>query len=202
MTDKQIWDDFKRGKGYALSHIYYQNMQLLYRYGKKFTHDNDLVMDTIQDLFYDLIRTRDKLGNTNNIKYYLIKSFRRKLFRNICKQWNQIEANTIEIEPTLVFSVEEDMIDREVLSQREVIIQEALKKLTPRMREILYYRYNCEFEYDYICEIMGIQYDSARKMVYKAIRELKSIFSEYKTINLFYLCFKRKGCNEDYTFCL
>ncbi len=62
--DKKIWDDFRKGDNYALSHIYFQHVQLLYRYGKKFSPDDELIKDIIQDLFFDLIRTRKNLGDT------------------------------------------------------------------------------------------------------------------------------------------
>jgi RNA polymerase sigma factor (sigma-70 family) len=195
VTDKTIWDDFREGQKYALSHIYYQHVQLLYRYGRKFSQDNDLIKDTIQDLFLDLIRTREHLGATDNIKFYLVKSFRRKLFRNISKQRSHGTIVIDGIEPIINYSAEEDLIGREELSARDEVVLKAMKELSPRMREILYYRYTCEFEYAHICEIMGIQYDSARKMVFRAIKELKKILPETGLISLFSIFFQKKQGN-------
>ena len=86
--DKKKWEDFKQGDKYTLSQIYRGNVALLFRYGKKFSADNELIKDTIQDLFFDLIRTRSNLGTTDNIRFYLIKAFRRRLFRNLKKFGN------------------------------------------------------------------------------------------------------------------
>ncbi len=185
MTDKTIWDDFRGGQKYALSHIYYQHIQLLYRYGRKFSQDDDLIKDSIQDLFLDLIRTRENLGPTDNIKFYLIKSFRRKLFRNISRLKNSEYPGSAPPEPSIVYSVEEELIGREELSERDEMIREALKLLTPRMREILYYRFTCEFDYHHICDLMDLQYDSARKMVFRAIKELRSNLPDISLITLF-----------------
>ena len=173
-NDKKIWEDFRTGDSYALSHIFYQQVDVLFRYGCKFTPDKELIKDTIQDLFFDLIRTRKNLGDTDNIRFYLIKSFRRKLFRNLNSSKN-LNANDeiIEVQANIIYSVEEELIGREDLSEREQIVRMALKEISPKQREILFYRFNCEFEYDQICEIMSLKYDSARKQVFRALKALK-----------------------------
>jgi len=177
-SDKIIWDDFRRGENYALSHIYYQHIQILFRYGKKFSNDDGLIKDTIQDLFFDLIRTRTKLGETDNIKFYLFKSFRRKLVSNI-KKTNLTFILTDEKLPEakIEYSVEQKLIEKEELTQKEEIMRKALSKLSPRQREILFYRFTCDFEYNQICEIMQLNYDSARKQVFRALKALKEVLA-------------------------
>jgi DNA-directed RNA polymerase specialized sigma24 family protein len=53
------------------------------------------------------------------------------------------------------------------------MILKGLKAISPKQREILFYRFMCDFEYSQICEIMSIKYDSARKQVFRAIQALK-----------------------------
>jgi RNA polymerase sigma factor (sigma-70 family) len=170
-NDQLIWNDFKNGEKYALSHIYYQHVKQLYSYGRKFTRDEEIVKDTIQDLFFDLIRTRENLGNTDNIRFYLMKSFRRKLTLNLKKVLNLSDNHEPGLQIT--YSVEEDFIYQETVSKKEQRIQQGLKELAPKQREILYYRYTCELEYDQICEMMSLKYDSARKLTYRALQALK-----------------------------
>lgn len=185
-SDKKIWDDFRMGESYALSHIYYQHVQLLFRYGKKFSRNDELIKDTIQDLFFDLIRTREKLGKTDNIKYYLFTSFRRKLVRNIEKQNLTLEPEYEKLmEAEIVYSVEQEIISKEELTHREKLVQKTLETLTPKQREILFYRYTCEFDYEYICEIMSLEYDSARKQVFRALKSLKKCLSNEDILLLF-----------------
>ena len=189
--DIKIWDDFRKGEKYALSHIYYQHVELLYRYGKKFSQDSDLVKDSIQDLFFDLIRTRENLGSTDNIRFYLMRSFRRKLVQNLKKDQPPQNSLNSEPEPAIVYSIEEEFIGRESLSKRDRLIQNCLQELNPRQREILYYRFTCNFEYDEICELMSLKYDSARKLVYRAIGSLKKMLGSSDILQLFYGIFPR-----------
>lgn len=82
---------------HALSYIYRQNTDFLFFYGKKFTPDEEFILDMIQDLFCDLIKCRKKLGETDNIRLYLMKSFRRKLLRGIesKRRSAKLESDTI-----------------------------------------------------------------------------------------------------------
>lgn len=172
-NDQIIWNDFRKGEKYALSHIYYQHVELLFSYGKKFTNDEGLVKDTIQDLFFDLIRTRENLGKTDSIRFYLMKSFRRKMTYNLKKVFNLVDDHKQNLQIT--YSVEEELIYKESISKKEQRLHLGLQKLTPKQREILYYRYTCEFEYEQICELMSLKYDSARKLTFRALQTLREI---------------------------
>jgi len=179
-NDTKLWEDFKKGENYALSNIYFLYADSLFRYGKKFSSDDELVKDSIQDLFFDLIRTRSSLGSTNHIYFYLIKALRRRLVQNHSGIKNLIKTDddAEALEPEIVYSIEDVLIQKETLTEREIKIQKALAGLSPKQREIIYYRFTCDFEYDQICEIMSMKYDSARKMVFRALKTLREELSE------------------------
>ena len=179
-NDTKLWEDFKKGEKYALSHIYYLYADSLYRYGKKFSSDNEQVKDAIQDLFFDLIRTRSTLGSTDHIYFYLIKALRRRLFQNHngIKNLIKTDSETEMQEATIVYSFEDEWIQKDDLTKKEMIVQKALAELSTKQREIIYYRFTCDFEYEQICEIMSIKYDSARKMVFRALTTLRESLAD------------------------
>ncbi len=174
-NDTKLWEDFKKGEKYALTHIYYQYADPLFRYGKKYSFEDELVKDAIQDLFFDLIRTRASLGSTDRIYFYLIKALRRRLLkthagtRTLVLSDDEAENYSVNI----VYSIEDEWIHKEGLTKKENILRKGLAELSPKQREILYYRYTCDFEYEQICEIMSMKYDSARKMVFRALKTLR-----------------------------
>ncbi len=192
-NDDQLWEDFKRDEKDALTQIYQSYVDQLFRYGKKFSTDNDLIKDTIQDLFFDLIRTRASLGTTNNIQFYLIKAFRRRLAKNVKNSSNEADwQNETEMDANyIVYSCEDDWIQKESLTKKEERIRQGLAGLSPKQREILYYRFSCDFDYDQICEIMSMKYDSARKMVFRAIQSLRQHFSD-TDLSLFTIIFRNE----------
>lgn len=193
-TNIQLWEDFRKGEKYALPKIYNLYVEQLFRYGKKFTVDDELIKDAIQDLFFDLIRTRSNLGQTNHISFYLIKAFRRRLFRSISNSKNKKlrDKGADAKESEVIYSMEEDWIQKEQLSRKEEIIRKAMSNLSAKQREIIYYRYTCDFEYDQICEIMSIKYDSARKMVFRALQTLREHFSD-TSVSLFTALFQKNS---------
>jgi len=179
-NDTKLWEDFKKGEKYALTHIYYLYADSLFRYGKKFSSDDELVKDAIQDLFFDLIRTRAKLGTTDHIYFYLIKSLRRRLVQTHSGINNRMITDDEGDMQTanIVYSIEDEWIQREELTKKEEIVRKGLAELSPKQREIIYYRFTCDFEYEQICEIMSMKYDSARKMVFRALKTLREHLTE------------------------
>ena len=172
-SDHIIWKEFKDGKEHTLSFIYHQNVDFLFFYGKKFTTDEALILDVIQDLFFYLIQKRKSLGDAENIRMYLLKSFRRSLFVEIKKKKKFKNFDSINIEPEIVFSVEDNLMAVEELSEKEQELKRVMQILTPQQREILYYKFTCNFDYNQICELMSISYDSARQLVSRSIQSLK-----------------------------
>lgn len=184
--DQYIWEEFKNGEEYALAHIYNQNIDFLFFYGKRITKDEDFLLDIIQDLFYELIRSKKNLGKTDNIRLYLLKSFRRKLIRELQKKQKQSGSNEdIDILPDIIFSVEEDMILAEEKSKQLEIIRQGMKGLNQKQREVLYYKFTLGFDYKQISEIMQVTNDSARQMVSRAINTLKKHFDKNDFILMF-----------------
>ena len=192
-NDTKLWDDFKKGERYALNHIYYLYANPLFRYGKKFSSDDELVKDSIQDLFFDLIRTRANLGTTDHIYFYLVKALRRRLFQtqNKTKNLITIDAEAEMRAASIVYSIEDEWIQKEELTKKEEIVRKGLAELSPKQREILYYRFTCDFEYEKICEIMSMKYDSARKMVFRALKTLRERLND-TNFTFFVMQFKEK----------
>jgi RNA polymerase sigma factor (sigma-70 family) len=178
LTDLEIWSSFKKGDEKALSFIYASNAEKLYRYGLKFTSESSLVEDSIQDLFLELIRNRKNLGETDNILYYLLKSFRRKLLRKL-RMTTQFEHNKcIEVNNfDIVWSVEHDIIKGEDLKHKRRMLLKALNDLTPRQREAIYLRFSRELNYITIAGIMEISVEACRNIISKAIKSLKRSIS-------------------------
>lgn len=46
-----------------------------------------------------------------------------------------------------------------------------MKILTPRQREVIYYRFIEELSYDDICQIMGLNYQSAYNLLQRSLQK-------------------------------
>jgi DNA-directed RNA polymerase specialized sigma subunit, sigma24 homolog len=74
--DKQLWQAFKQGDRGAYEQIYRQNIRLLYEYAYRFVVDKQFINDCLQDVFVDIWEKRERLSDTDNIKFYLRGSSR------------------------------------------------------------------------------------------------------------------------------
>lgn len=174
LADKEIWAKFKNGDNEALSLIYAENSKKLYLYGLKLTANHSIIEDSIQDLFCDLVRNRRKLGDTNSIQFYLIKSFKRKLQRQLQKEKRyNLKDNDEEYVFEITYSIEHDIILEEKSNQKVKSLHKALNVLTPRQKEAVYLKFTEGLEYEEISEMMDMSIESCRNLIYRAIKSLK-----------------------------
>lgn len=179
-TDMELWFSFKKGDNSAVSFIYREYFPVLYRYGLKFSVDTFLIEDTIQDLFTELIKNRETLGDTDNILFYLLKSFRRKLVRKMenANRYDFTGEMTDEYPFEVVWSAEQELIVEEESKQRSSLLLKALSELTPRQKEAVYLRFTKELDYAVIAEIMDISIEACRNLISKAISNMKKQIDE------------------------
>src|SRR3569623_1635685 len=78
-----LWKLSLTGDRAAFQQMMAQHFRHLVNYGTKFTHDKELVKDTIQELFIRFWEKRANLSNDVNPHAYLTASLRRALHRKI-----------------------------------------------------------------------------------------------------------------------
>ncbi|CAG5068435.1 RNA polymerase sigma factor FliA [Dyadobacter sp. CECT 9623] len=177
LPENELWKSFISGDQQAFSQLYDQYSDSLFAFGMRYTTDDDLVKDCIHDLFIDLHSYRSGLSREVNVKFYLLKSFRRKLHAAHRKssifsidRWNADESFGMN---AFSFSIEHEIIMDE--SQREILQQLAseINQLPDRQREILYLKYNQDLDYDQIAAIMQISVPTCRTFIYRALKQLR-----------------------------
>lgn len=174
--DAAIWKQFKSGNESAFIKIYESNFDRLYAYGLRITNDKDLVKDSIQDLFIELRKGRTSLGNTDNIKFYLFKCLKRKIIKESGKWYSNLE----EINDNYFFSFnishELHLINRQIEEEQVLSLNAAVKKLSPRKKEVIFYFFYEGLSYQQIQEIMELDnIKSARNLIYKALEFLREV---------------------------
>ncbi len=179
LTDAEIWTSYKKGEEWAISFIYSEYAEKLYRYGLKFTSEITVVEDALQDLFAELVKTRRTIGNTDNILYYLLKSFKRKLLRKLQteKRYERNETSN-EYQFDVTWSIEHEIILEEISDQKSKVLLMALNELTPRQKEAIYLRFTKELDYKDIAGLMDISVEACRNLISKAISTLKKWISD------------------------
>lgn len=170
------WNQFiLEGNMDALSRIYFHCYDLLFTYGLKHTADKQVVENTIQNVFMNLITLRKSIGDVKNLTGYLICTFRRQLFLELNKQKKTILTEKLPEEQFDFFkSPEQDISDKEDLEQLHVIIKQCIGNLTNKQQEIIYLRFESGISYEEISEMLHISVDSCYKLVYRSIKTIRS----------------------------
>ncbi|MFD2570043.1 RNA polymerase sigma factor [Spirosoma soli] len=172
-TDAQIWNDFLNGSKTAYSFMYGKYAKVLYNYGYKIAQDRQLTEDCLQDLFLTILETRERLGQTDSIKFYLMRSLRRELVRKLTEQQRFSNHPQQDIDFKIEFHYEPTWLDSQISRERSEAVLRELNHLPARQKEALFLKFFDDLSYDEIAGIMGIETTSAYKVIYKAIAALQ-----------------------------
>ncbi len=165
---------YKKGDDRMFAAIYSAYSGRLYQYGLKFTRNSSMIEDSIQDLFLELYKNRKTVGQTDNILRYLLKSFRRKLFRQLNREKRySLQGESEEYAFEVRYSVEHEMILDEDAERKTATFRKALQNITPRQKEAIYLKFTSGLAYENVADIMEMNVESCRNLVYRAVKTLR-----------------------------
>ncbi|GAA4824162.1 sigma-70 family RNA polymerase sigma factor [Algivirga pacifica] len=174
-TDRELWNQLRSGEETALKEIFSQYIQLLYKYGYKCCQDSALVEDAIQDLFLRLWEKRSTLGETDAIKFYLMSSLKRDLYRRMSRNKNvSLEEEHQSIDFVLDFTVEDQIVAAEGDRINKQKLEKTLNSLSKRQKEVIYLRFYLEMSPEEVSELMQISNQSVRNLQSEALKKMKS----------------------------
>lgn len=174
--DVVLWEKLKTGDLNALGKLYDLYIDVLISNGMYISNDKEYVMDCIHDLFIDLYKYRGKITKTDNVKYYLLKSLKRKINRKykpkttfITNEY-QFEINSQDIysEPH-----EEKIITSENSSEISFKLKKAIDFLPKRQQKGIFLRFSENRPYEEIAEIMNVSVQTSRTIIYRGIKNLR-----------------------------
>lgn len=178
-AEKNYWAQLKQGQSKALTILFENYNDVLFRFGMLIHADREVVKDVIQDLFLDLWNRRERLPDVVQIRSYLLMAFRRILLRKLVKERRTSEnlANlpTFEMESQL-----DHWIQNEIEQERVRVLKAKLTELPTRQKEAIFLRYYENLEYLEISEIMCLNYQVTRNLVYRGLKKLKHLLSDEK----------------------
>lgn len=192
MTDLELWQQLKEGQKEALQRIYEVHITDLLRYGKKFSIDTSLVEDCIHDLFVELWKNRLGLGKTDAIKRYLFVALRRKIIRQLDKRKRHlVDEEPQEYQFQADMSIDYKLIEIEESTERGQQLKAALENLSDRQKEVIYLKYFADMDYLDISEVMDINYQSVRNLVFNALKALKKYLGFIVLVDFFLQFFSK-----------
>jgi RNA polymerase sigma factor (sigma-70 family) len=183
IEDDSTWNRFRQGDRAAFSQLLQQYYQPLFNYGTKLTNDTEFVKDCIQDLFLELWKNHRTLGPAECVRAYLLKSIRRKLYRQLYRDSWRTRTTVLDEDYhfELTFSVETRLIQEQEQAQLSATMARLLNELPRRQKEILYLRFYQELDVPQIVAIMDISTQSTYNLLHKALQRMKQQLQRERT---------------------
>jgi RNA polymerase sigma factor (sigma-70 family) len=177
-TEQQNWLAFQQGSEQAYANIYTNNFSHLFRYGKKFTQNVELIEDCIQDLYVNLWKSRENLSIPDSVRNYLYKSLRFSIFKRLKVQEDaslddilpdEYHYETTAPQETFLISEIDEL-------EKKAKIEKALLVLSKRQREAIFLKFYGELSYQEIGELMQISVQAVYNLISKSLLQLQKEF--------------------------
>jgi len=172
--DRIIWNLCLKGDRNAFEVLYRKYYPILYNYGKLYTQDADFVKNCLQDFFLKLISNYTNLSQPISVHSYLLKAFRHTLYNRLKSEQARHNIQTNYTDSILNIKAEQ-IIDEEGFSSKSRLICHALKMLSHKQQEILYLYYIRELSHEEIAELLNINYQSSKNLLFRSVAKLRNI---------------------------
>jgi len=171
----------------SIASIYNRYVDDLHTYALYLGFEKGIIMDAIHDVFCKFAADEKQLQDVSNLKFYLFKSLKNRLYDLYKTRKEHIELSTIDLQETpfnIQITIEDRLIDKEDQQQIKDQLSEMLDSLTERQREVVYLRYVQEYDYTQISELLNISVHGCRKLISKAMQNLRE---KYGTLVFLFL---------------
>jgi RNA polymerase sigma factor (sigma-70 family) len=172
-TDIELWNASLKGDCEAFGQLFRRHYTLLYQYGSKICSDEYILEDSIQELFIELWQKKST-RQIISVKAYLLQALKFKLYKSFRNKKTTFAIEEINDGPfelsheTFIISDEEDQ-----LKAKKIL--EAIDKLPPRQKEIIYLKIYKGLSYEEISEIMEINYQVVRNLLCQALKTFRKL---------------------------
>jgi RNA polymerase sigma factor (sigma-70 family) len=159
----------------SLMDIYYSD---LYNYASRFTKNDELIKDCIQEVFISLWQRRKMANTILSPKYYLIRAIKNKVLKAI-HQAKQKEGSSALLEDYDFFhefSIEQVIIEKQISEEKAGQLRKILSLLSKRQKEVIYLKYYQHMDHGQIAELMDISRQSVYNLLHEAINNLRGLW--------------------------
>jgi len=171
----RLRDKFVAGDDNAYSTLYELYAKDLYAFGLSLRVKTEVIEDSIHDIFVEIYTHRHNLEKVENVKYYFLAAFRNRLFFLLKKDSHTFEITENDTLGLVEKDFQESWIEMEEDNEKQTLVKSLLSELNQNQREALYHRFVEELSCEEIATLMNINYQSAKNLIHRSIKKLKSI---------------------------
>lgn len=171
-NEKHLLTRLKEGDDIAFQMLYDQHKKELTAVLLKLLKADELVQDTLQDVFLKLWEYRPKIDPERPLAPLLHRIARNNVTDLFRRAYRDISLSKHLIRSGITLA--EKPVDARIIAQEELaILHSAIEKLPPRQREVFTLHKIEGKSYNEISELLGIGHDAIAKHIYRATQTLK-----------------------------
>lgn len=191
--DKVLWQNFKTGDKQSFNNLFRRYYSELYYFGIKRFPYQDIVKDSIQEVFIRIWETRGCLSDVQNVKSYLIVCLRRNIIAHNAKNKKKVNVEIGQAENySFFFDVNEFEKHEKISTEIRHVLLLAINSMTKQQRELILLFFYHKLNYSEIAQVMEISIPAVRNLMYRSLIHLRESIGE-KSLNsmknLFFLLF-------------
>ena len=167
-----LWVQFWGGNEMAFSQLYCLCFDDLLAYGRRVGGDNEMVEDLIQDLFLKLYQKKIILEDNTKLRSFLFRALKNLIYNQLLRNAKLQSLPDYDFAFDLDYTIDEQLswMHDQGLSDE---VHHILKGLNGRQKEIIYLRFIHEMSFEEISEIMKINIQSARNLLFRSMEKIR-----------------------------
>lgn len=189
MLEIEIWTGLQNKNMKTFQFVYEKYYNDLYKYGIRIITDEELVKDTIHDLFVSLYNRKTDFNTLSiSIKPFLLSALKNKLYDS---QKKVLFQEVLHVEAEVEAPIVELIIREEEAHANQFKLEKALQTLSERQREAIHLRYYENYSIAQIASMMEMNYQSVQNLLQRGIKSLAQQISLLTIIgsSLLFVCF-------------
>jgi len=162
----------------ALAAIMRKYYTALYNYGGRFTNDDALIKDCIQEVFISLWQRRENAASILSPRYYLLRAVKNKVLKSL----HQHTIKTGSFEPGEAYdflqelSIETLIIDKQLSEEQSMVLRKTMSQLSKRQHELIYLKFYQHLDHAQIAGLMNLSRQSVYNLLHETIQKLRSLW--------------------------
>jgi RNA polymerase sigma factor (sigma-70 family) len=174
-----IWlERLQQGDETALALLMKNYYDDLYNYASRFTKDDALIKDCIQEVFISLWQRRETADTILSPKYYFLRAIKNKVLKSLHKNMRTATSASFPEEYVFFheFPIERIIIEKQVSEEKAMKLRKTLSLLSERQKEIIYLKYYQHLDHGQIAELMHISRQSVYNLLHETIHKLRGLW--------------------------
>lgn len=158
----------------------------LFHYASKFTRDDGLVRDCIQEVFISLWERRETASAILSPRHYLLRAVKNKVLKALYKKDQVTYPFDLPDEYDFFqeFDIEQLIIEKQLSEEKAQWLRQALSSLSKRQHEVIYLKFYQRLDHGQIAEQMDISRQSVYNLLHESLQKLRSVWATPSSLPL------------------